>query len=101
MQRTQEGGMEGRYGKGREPCLNVNALKDMNWDLSNGGHLLMIDVQSEKEQLRARHVSAQQINKVEELWKTNLDATLEDLEKPGVDDEPEPVVFFLGKGFPR
>ncbi|KAE9445467.1 hypothetical protein C3L33_22635, partial [Rhododendron williamsianum] len=30
---------------------------------------------------------------VEELWKTNPDATLEDLEKPGVDDEPQPVAL--------
>ncbi|KAE9459346.1 hypothetical protein C3L33_08748, partial [Rhododendron williamsianum] len=50
-------------------------------------------VPSEQEQLRARQISAQQINKVEELWKTNPDATLEDLEKPGVDDEPQPVVL--------
>lgn len=48
---------------------------------------------SEQEQLRARQISAQQINKIEELWKTNPDATLEDLEKPGVDDEPQPVVL--------
>ncbi|KAL7203935.1 hypothetical protein ACSBR2_017069 [Camellia fascicularis] len=45
------------------------------------------------EQLRARQISAQQINKVEELWKTNPDATLEDLEKPGVNDEPQPVAL--------
>lgn len=50
-------------------------------------------VPSEQEQLRARHISAQQINKIEELWKTNPDASLEDLEKPGVDDEPQPVVL--------
>lgn len=30
---------------------------------------------------------------MEELWKTNPDATLEDLEKPGVDDEPQPVAL--------
>lgn len=48
-------------------------------------------IPSEQEQLRARQISAQQINKVEELWKTNPDASLEDLEKPGVDDEPQPV----------
>jgi regulator of nonsense transcripts 1 len=40
-------------------------------------------VPSEQEQLRARQISAQQINKVEELWKT----------KPGVDDEPQAVVL--------
>ncbi|XP_047323451.1 regulator of nonsense transcripts 1 homolog isoform X2 [Impatiens glandulifera] len=85
----------------REPCLNVNALKDMNWDLSQWCPLIddrcflqwLVKVPSEQEQLRARQISAQQINKIEELWKTNPDATLEDLEKPGVDDEPQPVVL--------
>ncbi|CAN8267228.1 unnamed protein product [Cochlearia groenlandica] len=83
----------------RDPCLNVNALKDMNWDLSQWCPLIddrcflpwLVKVPSEQEQLRARQISAQQINKIEELWKTNPDATLEDLEKPGVDDEPQPV----------
>ncbi|KAJ8773983.1 hypothetical protein K2173_009414 [Erythroxylum novogranatense] len=83
----------------REPCLNVNALKDMNWDLSQWCPLIddrcflqwLVKIPSEQEQLRARQISAQQINKVEELWKSNPDATLEDLEKPGVDDEPQPV----------
>ncbi|XP_057773519.1 regulator of nonsense transcripts 1 homolog [Salvia miltiorrhiza] len=84
----------------REPCLSVNALKDMNWDLSQWCPLIddrcflqwLLKVPSEQEQLRARQISAQQINKIEELWKTNPDASLEDLEKPGVDDEPQPVV---------
>ncbi|XP_047978236.1 regulator of nonsense transcripts 1 homolog isoform X1 [Salvia hispanica] len=83
----------------REPCLSVNALKDMNWDLSQWCPLIddrcflqwLLKVPSEQEQLRARQISAQQINKIEELWKTNPDASLEDLEKPGVDDEPQPV----------
>ena len=30
---------------------------------------------------------------IEELWKTSPKATLEDLEKPGVDDEPQPVAL--------
>ncbi|KAG2637103.1 hypothetical protein PVAP13_2NG499900 [Panicum virgatum] len=85
----------------REPCLSVNALKDMNWDLSQWCPLIddrcflswLVKVPSEQEQLRARQISAQQINKVEELWKTNPDASLEDLEKPGVDDEPQHVVL--------
>ncbi|KAJ8755110.1 hypothetical protein K2173_018908 [Erythroxylum novogranatense] len=85
----------------REPCLNVNALKDMNWDLSQWCPLIddrcflqwLVKIPSEQEQLRARQISAQQINKVEELWKSNPDATLEDLEKRGVDDEPQPVAL--------
>jgi hypothetical protein len=55
--------------------------------------LTQFQVPSEQEQLRARQISAQQINKVEDLWKTSPDATLEDLEKPGVDDEPQPVAL--------
>lgn len=39
----------------------------------------------------ARTVTTQQICKLEELRQTNPDATLADLEKPGLDDEPEPV----------
>ncbi|CAA0838073.1 Regulator of nonsense transcripts 1 homolog [Striga hermonthica] len=85
----------------REPCLSVNALKDMNWDLSQWCPLIddrcflqwLLKVPSEQEQLRARQITAQQINKIEELWKTNPDATLEDLEKPGVDDEPQSVAL--------
>lgn len=38
---------------------------------------VFFQVPSEQEQLRARQISAQQINKVEELWKKNHDASLE------------------------
>lgn len=73
----------------------------MNWDLSQWCLLIddrcflqwLVKIPSEQEQLRERHISAQQINKVEELWKTSPDATLEDLEKPSVDDEPQPVAL--------
>jgi len=83
----------------RDPCLS-SGLKDMNWDLSRWQPLIddrcflpwLVKVPSEQEQLRARQVTAQQINKLEELWKTSPDATLEDLEKPGVDDEPQHVL---------
>jgi regulator of nonsense transcripts 1 len=43
--------------------------------------------------MRARQISAQQINKLEELWKDNPEANLEDLEKPGVDEEPQQVLL--------
>ncbi|KAJ0085077.1 hypothetical protein Patl1_07386 [Pistacia atlantica] len=52
----------------REPCLNVNALKDMNWNLSQWCPLIddrcflqwLVKIPSEQEQLRARQISAQQ-----------------------------------------
>ena len=51
----------------------------------------LVKVPSEKDQARARQITAPQINKLEDLWKEHSSATLEDLEKPGVDEEPQPV----------
>ena len=53
----------------------------------------LVKVPSDQEQLRARQISPQQINKLEELWKDNPEAKLEDLEKPGVDEEPQQVML--------
>ena len=53
----------------------------------------LVKVPSDQEQMRSRQITAQQINKLEELWKDNPDATLEDLEKPGVDEEPQQVLL--------
>jgi regulator of nonsense transcripts 1 len=47
---------------------------------------------SETEQLRSRQISFNQINRLEDLWRENANATLEDLEKPGVDDEPQSII---------
>ncbi|KAJ3125921.1 ATP-dependent helicase NAM7 [Nowakowskiella sp. JEL0407] len=83
----------------RQPCASMPSSKDMNWDLSQWLPLIddrcflswLVSVPSDQEQLRARHISSQQINKLEEMWKENAEATLEDLEKPGIDDDPQPV----------
>uniref|UniRef100_A0AAZ3Q755 Upf1 domain-containing protein n=1 Tax=Oncorhynchus tshawytscha TaxID=74940 RepID=A0AAZ3Q755_ONCTS len=79
------------------PCASQSSLKDINWDSSQWQPLIqdrcflswLVKIPSEQEQLRARQITAQQINKLEELWKENPTATLEDLEKPGVDEEPQ------------
>lgn len=85
----------------REPCASVSGLRDGNWDLAQWLPLVddrcflpwLVKVPSEQEQLRSRQIIAPQINKLEELWKSNPEAALEDLEKPGVDDEPHPVML--------
>ena len=88
-------------------CLNNSALKTMSWDLDQWLPLIkdrallpwLVKVPTEQEQLRARQVSSTQINKLEELWKTNPDAVLEDLDKPGTDDEPHPVLLRYEDGY--
>ncbi|XP_035667154.1 regulator of nonsense transcripts 1-like isoform X1 [Branchiostoma floridae] len=85
----------------RQPCATQSNLKDMNWDQTQWQPLIqdrcflpwLVKVPSEHEQLRARQITAQQINKLEEIWKENPNATLEDLEKPGVDEEPQAVLL--------
>ncbi|KAI5284526.1 hypothetical protein KEM54_001266 [Ascosphaera aggregata] len=86
----------------RQPCAAMPSSKDMNWDTSRWQPLIedrsflswLVSPPSDQEQLRARHLSPQVIAKLEELWKDNSGATVEDLEKiQGVDDEPAPVML--------
>lgn len=91
----------------RQPCAAQNSIKDMNWDQEQWKPLIadrcflfwLVKVPTEQEQIRARQVSAAQINKLEELWKENVDATFQDLEKPGIDKEPSPVQFRYVDGY--
>eukprot|EP00126_Sphaerothecum_destruens_P008230 Sdes_comp20136_c0_seq1m13231 len=83
----------------RQPCASQSMARDMNWDMSQWLPLIddrcflswLVKVPSEQEQLRARQITATQINKLEELWKNVPEAKLEDLEKPGIDEEPQVV----------
>ncbi|XP_050403734.1 regulator of nonsense transcripts 1 [Patella vulgata] len=85
----------------RHPCATLSNLKDMNWDPTQWLPLIqdrqflswLVKVPTDQDQLRARQITAQQINKLEELWKENPEAKLEDLEKPGIDEEPQQVLL--------
>lgn len=65
------------WGFCRQPCASQSSLKDINWDSSQWQPLIqdrcflswLVKIPSEQEQLRARQITAQQINKLEELWK--------------------------------
>ncbi|GAA5978371.1 hypothetical protein JCM10908_004330 [Rhodotorula pacifica] len=85
----------------RQPCAAMQSSKDIVWDTTQWSPLIedrsflswLVKVPSEQEQLRARQITFHQINKLEELWRDNANATLEDLEKLGVDDEPQPILL--------
>ena len=91
----------------REPCLGLGALKDMEWDLTQWMPLIedrsflswLVKVPTEKEQLRARQITTSQINKLEEAWRTNPDASLFDLERPGMDEAVQPVLMRYEDGY--
>ncbi|POM72558.1 Nonsense transcript regulator [Phytophthora palmivora] len=91
----------------RDPCLQMNALKDMSWDMSQWLPIIedrsflpwLVKVPSEHEQLRARQITSSQIAKLEELWRDNPLATVEDLDRPGIDDEPVKVSDTYDDGY--
>ncbi|KNC96598.1 uncharacterized protein SPPG_08182 [Spizellomyces punctatus DAOM BR117] len=80
-------------------CSNPLGQKDASWDLSQWLPLIedrsflswLVKIPSEHEQLRARHVTPSQIASLEDRWTDDANATFDDLNKPGIDDEPEPV----------
>ncbi|TFY60948.1 hypothetical protein EVG20_g7233 [Dentipellis fragilis] len=83
----------------RQPCAAIS--KDISWNAALWAPLIddrsflswLVKPPSETEQLRSRQISFAQINRLEDLWRDNANATLEDLEKPGVDDEPQPILL--------
>lgn len=85
----------------RQPCASQAASRNLEFDTSQWQPLIddrsflpwLVAVPSENETLRARQISAHQITKLEELWRDNHEATLSDLEKPGIDDDPLPVLL--------
>ncbi|SJX60274.1 probable NAM7-nonsense-mediated mRNA decay protein [Sporisorium reilianum f. sp. reilianum] len=85
----------------RQPCAAMSNSKDIIWDTTQWSPLIedrcfltwLVKVPSEHEQLRARPVTLHQINRLEELWKDNASASLEDLDKPGVEQEPNSVLL--------
>ena len=83
----------------RQPCAAIQNSKDVVWDTSQWAPLIedrsflswLVKIPTETEQLRARQITFGQINKLEEMWKDNATATLEDLNKAEEDDEAPEV----------
>lgn len=75
--------------------------KDIIWDTSQWAPLIddrsfltwLVKTPSEAEQARARPIAFRQMNRLEELWKENERATLDDVDRPGVDEEPPSVLL--------
>lgn len=86
----------------RQPCAASTSSKDMSWDISRWQPLIedrsflpwLVATPTDAEQLRARHLTPPMIARLEELWKDNANATVQDLERAAsVDDDPQPVLL--------
>ncbi|OXH23668.1 ATP-dependent helicase [Cryptococcus neoformans] len=85
----------------RQPCAALTSSRDINWDTSQWSAIIddrqflswLVKVPSEAEQLRARQISLAQISKLEELWRENPNAKLEDAEAQSGEEEMQPILL--------
>ncbi|MCO5598802.1 hypothetical protein L7F22_052901 [Adiantum nelumboides] len=85
----------------RQPCAAMPTSKDIVWDTSQWAPLIhdrcflnwLVKTPTDAEQARARPITLRQMNRLEELWKDNEKATLDDVDKPGVDEEPPAILL--------
>ncbi|WVW80767.1 hypothetical protein I302_102753 [Kwoniella bestiolae CBS 10118] len=85
----------------RQPCAALTNSRDINWDTSQWSAIIddrqflswLVKIPSEAEQLRARQISLAQISKLEELWRDNPDARLEDAEAQSGEEEMQPILL--------
>ncbi|CAK7269654.1 ATP-dependent RNA helicase [Sporothrix epigloea] len=86
----------------RQSCITSSSAKDIHWDISRWQPLIedrqflswLVARPSDAEQLRARHLPAAMMARLEVVWKDNANATVQDLESAAsVDDDPPPVLL--------
>lgn len=85
----------------RQPCAALTNSRDINWDTSQWSAIIddrsflswLVKIPSEAEQLRARQITMAQIAKLEELWRDNPDARLEDAETQAGEEEMQPILL--------
>lgn len=91
----------------RHPCASAPAGKDMNWDTAQWEPIItdrafipwLVSVPSEDELSRARKVSPGEMMKLEDLWKNNPYATIEDIDDPNINQEVPQVLLRYDNGY--
>ncbi|KAL4437217.1 hypothetical protein ABPG75_004356 [Micractinium tetrahymenae] len=76
-------------------------IKDLAIDMSQWQPLIedrafvswLVKQPTEQEVLRARHLTHQQVTRLEEVWRNNPNASVEELNQPGQEEEPCPVAL--------
>ncbi|KAH9446545.1 hypothetical protein MJO29_016203 [Puccinia striiformis f. sp. tritici] len=88
----------------RQPCASTPSSKsDLVWDTSQWSPLIedrqflswLVKVPDEQEVVRSKPVGFREITRLEEMWKENATATLDDLERDGAlgEGEPQPILL--------
>lgn len=91
----------------RYPCANAPAQKEMSWDTSKWTPLIvdrsfsswLISAPSEEELRMARTITPVQMIKLEEMWRDNPKATIEDLNRPEMENQIPQVSLRYADGY--
>lgn len=83
----------------RTPCANQSFANDDNWAPEDWKSIIaekqllswLVNVPNEEQVSRARKITSVQALRLEELWRDHPEATIDDLNKPGLDREPDHV----------
>lgn len=59
----------------------------------------IVGVPDETLQARARHVTAGMASRLEDVWRDNPTATVEDLDRPGIDMDPDSILLRYDDAF--
>lgn len=91
----------------RYPCANTPVNKDMNWDSSKWDPLIvdrsftswLVQTPSAQDIAKARKITPSQITKLEELWRENSSATVNDLDNPHLEESIPHVALRYEDGY--
>jgi regulator of nonsense transcripts 1 len=85
----------------RQPCAALTSSKDIVWDTSQWSAIIddrsflswLVKEPSEAEQRRARQVTYPQIARLEEMWRDDPNARLEDADRLEGEEELQPILL--------
>ncbi|KAJ9091289.1 hypothetical protein QFC21_007278 [Naganishia friedmannii] len=85
----------------RQPCASMTGSKDIAWDISQWSAIIedraflswLVKPPTEGEVARARQVGFREINRLEEMWRDNPEAKLEDAERADGEEELQPILL--------
>jgi regulator of nonsense transcripts 1 len=82
-------------------CLSAKGMRDSSWDLASWQSLIegraflpwLVKEPAQELLERSRKLTGKQLAKLEELWKTRPEATIDDIDGPGADEDPLDVLL--------
>lgn len=85
----------------RQPCAAMTGNKDIAWDVSQWSAIIddkaflpwLVKTPTPQEVGKAKHIGFKELNRLEEMWRSNPEAKLEDAENGEGEEELQPILM--------